>query len=722
MKKTNSLLVIIMTVTLVLMPADLAAQRSQSADVLLGAALHQEEVEGDYEAAIETYKKLLAEYPDNRPLAAQAQLRIGMCYEKLGQKSVKLAQDAFQKVINNYPSQSFEVRIAREKLATLIKAQSKEPTGEEKLRLRQVWAPAHGSGMGAPSPDGRYISYVDWDTGDLAIYEIATGEKRRLTNNGSWDESDENGFMSRWSPDGKQIVYGWNNGNDYCDLRIIGLDGSKPLILFSNEDVKWTHVYDWSPDGKQILAYFERKNGTDWIFQIVLVSTSDGSVRVIKTFDESWPENMCFSPDGSYIVYDFPQKTGSPERDIFLLSSDGIREIPLVAHPSHDELLGWAPDGKNIIFASDRNGTFSIWNIQIAEGKPQGKPELVRSSMGSIEPLGFTRGGSFYFGYLQKSNNVYIAELNPETGKILALPKRAITRFEGYNQTPIYSPDGKSLAYISRRFPLTIFPDYTIAKMGGNVLCIRSLETGEEREIIPNLNKFCHPRWSPDGRSVIVKAMASNGIYQIDTQTGNVTPVLHDDNIGDGPSELSHDGKTIFYVRQDYKAKIHQILVQDLESGTEKEIYRSDGDLHINLSPDGLWLAIRAHFMTNYLRMSDKIPSLNVIPSAGGEPQELCRFEEGIDIGAGAGCTWTADGKYILFTMKSPKKDKEKWDLYRIPAKGGKPEKLGLEMSGFLMNLSAHPDGRHIAFSTSEKENKEFWVMENFLPNTKDNK
>ncbi len=594
-------------------------------------------------------------------------------------------------------------------------AQNKTAEATPKVMTnKKIWDDSETYLGGAPSPDGKYLSYVDWETGDLAIYEIATEKKRRLTNKESWDKSDENAFMSRWSPDSKQIVYSWYNGNGYCDLRIVGLDGSIPRILYSNEEVKWTYPYDWSPDGKQILAYFDRKDGTDWIGQIVLVSTTDGSERILKTTNitetgPSGPENMCFSPDGHYIVYDFPQQAGSPDRDIFLLSSDGSRAIPLVEHPSYDELLGWAPDGKNIIFASDRNGTFSFWNQQIAEGKPLGNPELVKSGMGSIKPLGFTKGGSFYYGYSQKNNNIYNAELDPETGEILTLPKRIITRFEGYNQAPSYSPDGKYLAYISRRFPLTILPDYSLAKIGGNVLCIKDFETGKEREIFPDF-KFRSPYWSSDGRSVFVIDMNNSGSKQIDIQTGNVTSVLHDDNIGPQPTERSHDGKTIYY------ALNNKIIVRNLENGSEKEIYRSKGGLHIRLSPDGKWLAIQDSYMENFLRLTKKTPSLLIIPSAGGEPRELCRFEDGIDIEAGAPFTWTPDGKYILYSMKSPKKENEKWDLYRIPANGGIPEKLGIEMSGFALNLSVHPDGRHIAFSLTEQSNANIWVMENFLP------
>jgi Tol biopolymer transport system component len=567
---------------------------------------------------------------------------------------------------------------------------------------KKIWNESDTELEGAPSPDGKYLSYVDWETGDLAIYEIATEKKRRLTNKGSWDKSNEFALMSRWSPDGKQIVYDWKNSNDYCELRIIGIDGSKSRILYANKDVKWTYTYDWSPDGKQILAYFDRKNGNDMISQIVLISVDDGSERILKTSTitktgQAWPENMCFSTDGQYIIYDFPQKEGSSERDIFMMSTDGTSEIPLVKHPAHDELFGCSPDGRNILFASDRNGTFSLWKIRIAEGKPQGNPELVKSDMGTIEPLGFTQEGSYYYGYSKKNNNMYGAELDPQSGEILSQPKKTITRFEGYNQAPSYSPDGKYLAYISRRFPLTIFPDYTMAKVGGNVLCIKNIGTGEEREIIPGLNRFRSPRWSSDGRSVFVIDMNNNGSKQIDIHTGNVTSVLFDDNLGPQPTERSHDGKTIYYVHHDKRAKVYQILVRNLESGTQKEIYRSDGGLHIRLSPDGQWLAIQE----NYLGMANKLPTLNIMPSAGGEPRVLYRFEDGIDIRAGAPFTWTTDGKYILYTMKSPKKEIKKWDLYRIPAKGGEPEKLGMEMSGFLMNLSIHPDGRHITFSVT---------------------
>ncbi len=413
----------------------------QSAEQLYQSGLYQEEIEGDLEAAIKIYETIISNYPDNRPVAAKTYLHIGLCYEKLGKQEAKTA---YRHVIQKYSDQEDLATEAKARLAAL--EQPVDPTVTKGMMTRRVWFGPDVDFLGEPSPDGRYLSYVDWDTGDLAIYELATGKKRRLTNKGSWDESDEFAEFSRWSPDGKQIVYDWYNENDFIDLCIIGLDGSKPRILYSNEEVVWAQTYDWSPDGKQILAVFQRK---DDINQIVLVSTADGSVRVLKTLDR-WPGNMSFSPDGRYIAYDFPQKESSPESDIFLLAANGSREIPLIEHPAHDILLGWAPEGKHILFASDRTGTLDSWVIQVDEGKYVGAPEMVKPNMGKIWPLGFTRKGSFYYGISQEGNDVYIAELDPETGKILVPPKKAIKRFEGFNMNPYYSPDGKYLAYISR--------------------------------------------------------------------------------------------------------------------------------------------------------------------------------------------------------------------------------------------------------------------------------
>ena len=56
---------------------------------------------------------------------------------------------------------------------------------------RQVWIGPGADIEGAPSPDGKFLSFVDWDTGDLAIRDLETGTNRRLTNKGPWEKPEE---------------------------------------------------------------------------------------------------------------------------------------------------------------------------------------------------------------------------------------------------------------------------------------------------------------------------------------------------------------------------------------------------------------------------------------------------------------------------------------------------------------------------------------------------
>jgi Tol biopolymer transport system component len=73
---------------------------------------------------------------------------------------------------------------------------------------------------------------------------------------------------------------------------------------------------------------------------------------------------------------------------------------------------------------------------------------------------------------------------------------------------------------------------------------------------------------------------------------------------------------------------------------------------------------------------------------------------------------WTPDGRYLLFVDRIDKQS----ELWRIPADGGEPQKLGQLVGGSqVWNLRVHPDGQRIAFTVSSNKG-EVWVMENFLP------
>jgi Tol biopolymer transport system component len=661
-------------------------------------AVHLEEVKGDLEAAISLYQKVMSEASD-RSIAAKAQLHIGMCYEKLGKAE---AQKAYERVVRDYADQAEPLMLARARLAALRK-----PVGGSKelgIITRQVWGAPEADSFGTVSPDGRYLSFTDWGTGNLAIRDLETGTNRLLTNKGSWLDSSEYAEYSTLSPDGKQVAYAWWGKNDLYNLRVIGLDGAKPRTLYVNADVEWIRPATWLPDGKQILATFSKKDGTQ---QIALVGVADSSVRVLKTLDWRLPEKMSISPDGRYIAYDLPPNEGSPSRDIFLLSIDGKRESTLIEHPADDRFPVWTPDGKRILFASDRTGSLGAWVIPVADGKPQGSAELVKQDLGGkIIPMGFTREGGFYYGLQVGMTDVYIASLDLKTGKLLDSPRRVTERFVGSNSSPDWSPDGRHLAYISRRG--------ASVWSGSSVVCIRSLETGEERDLLPKLNFIWTPRWSPDGRSILLLARDTKerrGLSLMDVQSGDVTPLLQAAE-GEyvGRPMWSPDGKAILYERTEPSSKKVSIVVRELETGQEREVCRESSDSldSFDVSPNGKWLVY------NLFDQATSSAALKVVPSRGGVPRELVRVLEqsGTDL---TGLAWTRDGLHVLFTKLPTSFQHQKSELLRVSAEGGEPQQVGLAME-LLRDVRVDPDGRRIVFTAGPNMQFEVWVMENFLP------
>ncbi len=331
--------------------------------------------------------------------------------------------------------------------------------------------------------------------------------------------------------------------------------------------------------------------------------------------------------------------------------------------------------------------------------------------------MGFTRSGSFYYGVETGTEDVYITTLDRATGEVLAPPVKISQRFEGRNIGSDWSPDGQYLAYASRR-------DGGFSRATASwTLVIRSVETGQERTFPLKLTpagRHLTPRWSPDGRSLLAVGKDDKrreGIYRIDAQTGTVTPLVQ---IEPEASILAHaavwsrDGKAIFYPHYDSTTNTARLLMQDLETGQEKELYRpssqelaraSPGNYFrgLALSPDGRQLVLcRAHV-------------LKVLPATGGEPHELLRLQrqeqqEGIQIMSVA---WTPDGRHLLFS----KGRYPKLELWRISAEGGVPQRLGLAMDGLgFLGLSVHPDGRRLAFNAGKYATSEVWVMEHFLP------
>ena len=568
---------------------------------------------------------------------------------------------------------------------------------------RQVWAPAKDI-HGGVSPDGRYLSRVNWNTGNLAVHDLTTGENRDVTAEGTWETPNKFCDVSIWSPDSRRIAYCWYDRGEGTSLRIVGLDGSKPRVLHIDPKSGYAWPRAWSHDGKHILAVFCNENvpgNTDHSDKIVLVSVADGSMRVLKSQGNRRCRSMSFSPDDRYMVFDLETEENSRTHDIHLLAIDGGQETVLVKHRANDRRPLWTPDGKRIVFTSDRSGSKGLWMLDMDNGKPKGNPKLVRD-MSRSTPIGLTRDGSLYFSVQKANHDIHVATLNLEAGKVVTPPTQKSVRFEGSNLVPFWSPDGKYMGYTSQR-----------DGGAGYTLVIQSVETGEERDLSPKALQMGGqlgqpPQWSPDGRSILVSGKAKGvlGYFLVDVQTGDFTTVVQDwgesEEATSAPRSpiFSEDGKQIFFFRA------RSIRAVDLGTLRESELYRSKGYIsRLACSPDGRRLA--------FLGGSEAVVSnvVSTIAVSGGEARALYTLKDGMGFHWGVGLSWTPDGRHVI--VGRPRDTDKPDELWSIPATGGEPRKLDL---GFkVKHMSLHPDGRRIAFYMG-KFNSAVWVMENFLP------
>ena len=683
-----------------------AFQESQDYRVLYEKAKYTMETKADLQEAITLFELLIKTYPNEKEYVAKSLLYQGLCYEKLGnQEAVK----KYQYLVKNYPEQKNEVAIARERLDRLIQAQTNNKVAEsnpESMTLHKVWLGSVTIGWGAVSPNGRFISYPDDKTMNLAIRELSTGKTTVLTNDAAEDPVQFN-MGSVTSPDNKQIAYVWYNNNH--EIRLIDIDDPEPKLLYGNQG---DDVYpcNWSPDGKTIYAKsYLNETGQ---CQILAITVSTGEVKVLKTFDFFYWLQLWVSPDNQYIAYEFPNITNGEisDTDIHLISTDGKHETTLIKHPANDQILGWFPGKNQILFKSDRSGTWDTWTVSVLNGKVTGEPKRLLTEIGEhASSMGFTDSGTFYYSLVSRVFNASTVPIDLTGGELKSeLAKPLLGSFREAE----WSPDGKSIALIKELWSLN-----------RRQLIILDVETGKEHEMADWMN-VGHLFWTPDSKSVLVigyderkveEGRNNGGMYTIDVQTGETSELLSlsdtqavegkDAEIGllvaQTLAEGAENQKNIFYLKND------QLIRRELTSGQEKILLKnqilSSHDYTLDLSPSGKNL-----LFCNY---DDFI---YILSTTGGKPIPVVKA-----VTTTTGPTvrnraiWSPDENYIIYTENID----GGYNLWRISAEGENPVKLW-QSEVPISTISIHPNGQKIAITTLD-QGAEIWKVDKLLDNTR---
>ena len=661
----------------------------EQAGKIFEKALYLEESEGDLQKAISLYEKIVKEFGKEQEIAAKAQLHIGFCYEKLGRKE---AVKAYETVVEKYSAQKEQVNAALTRLAELRK---EPPKG---LSVQKI------SGWDTPgvfiepfeiTPNGRKMIGVEMIKGqNIVMFDLETKKIDFITNH-VWSRE---GYCWTYnpilSPNGKEIVYYSSAAGESAkpagnNLIVSTLDGKSRIIA---SDTSTGFVPNaWLPDGSAVLIIKENKGEPHQLGLIPreggdfksLVSLQNANAGVGRT---SAPSSS-ISPDGRYIVYmDVPP---GEKADIYIISTDGGTPKHLFKHPAEDKQPRWSPDGKYITFLSMRHGSWALWGLAVKNGEASGEPFIIQDGMKNSYLLNWTKNGLASWIILDITD-IYLIDVNPETGEPLGKPTQIDFVPTGRSGTPVWSPDGNSFAFL-RGSDEGIF----VVIVTGNQNREYSLPAGFNPSGL---------RWTSDGNTIGMVSNNKQGEYSLhrlnviseEWQSTPITAgpgfVLFDWCAGDKNIYLTRSGKGI--VELEPQTGTEKFLFQD----TSAVVFRS-----LKCSRDHKKLAF-------LLLNKDLLLDIIVINLATNELHEA-----GTNFGT---FSWSYDGQKLVSDMSfNPKGNKQA--LFIIPASGSHANEVNLSQylppESEILTPDWSPDGKKIIFMLRSRQS-EVSLFRNILP------
>ncbi len=669
------------------------------ADTILQRAIRKETIEGDLKGAIELYREAARQAGKDRTTAAKALVRMGTCFEKLGDAE---ARKAFEQVVREYADQKESVVEARRHLA------AKEPSAPTGVTAQRLWVGGHdGRYYRAIAPDGRLAIFSGpASEGTLFAHDLRTGEVRRLMEPLVARRTDKVAI----SPDSKRAAY--QTMRPESKIWVVDLHGGDPRVVAEGKDFFFS-LYGWSSDGKQVLIASNSQSSRP---KVEWVSVIDGSRKGVDSLGckagrcsgSGWSD---LSPDGHFVV----GKAWTNQPGLFVAAVEGGEPTLIVEGEAFDG--HWSPDGKGVLFASNRRGIHGTWFVQVSAGKPVGSPEMVRDlgPWGNI--IGLSSNGDFYYEYNPTARDVYVADLDTRSEKLAGQPKRITDR--NMNVGPAWSPDGEFLVYYSQAGQDNWTP-------GALKIVIRSMKTGEERLVSPKtplVFGYTKPQWFPDGQSLFIHEQ-SGRLIKLDAQTGNIEYLFKGERIIPSnnfpnhyfpPATLAANASFVTYVAQGGR-----IIRRNLPDGKEIEVSRVGATNGVFPSPDGAKIAFWAN------------SKLMIVPATGGAPVEV---KTGLTLeyvrprpevpnqssathARATTLAWGADSRTLFFVTRPMAGVLGKDEIWSVPIDGGEAKPLGMQLHS-IWSMDISPDGKRLAFYDEDMQ-YELWVVKNlFAPKAK---
>jgi Tol biopolymer transport system component len=359
-------------------------------------------------------------------------------------------------------------------------------------------------------------------------------------------------------------------------------------------------------------------------------------------------------------VYVMPLPSGKPRR----LTDDGAGIFG----------LSWTPDGKDLVFSSDRAGDARLWRIAAAGGTPQ---PLLGISGPNVARGVSVKGHRLVFAREISDQNIWRAMV--EGPKMIGAPKQ-ISASTRDDMNPQPSPDGKRIAFSSNRSgSLEI---WVSGADGLNPMQVTSIGRGTN----------AWPTWSPDCRFLAFNSEISGnwGIYVVESQGGKPRALTTGTSDDAAPS-WSRDGGWIYF--QSNRTGTFQIWRIPAKGGTPLQVTRNGGSRPA-VSGDGKII---------YYALRDGIWR---VPANGGEETVVLGGIPEADAGHWAG----ANGGLYFLAGKSPHATLNFLDFKTGRISPVMPVERPWDVSALALSL----DGRSLLFDQIDQSGSDLMSVENF--------
>ena len=289
------------------------------------------------------------------------------------------------------------------------------------------------------------------------------------------------------------------------------------LFLFSHS----TSVYAQAPETEKIVFVSKRDGNAE-----IYIMNPDGSQQVNLTQHPAEDYDPAWAPNGKQIVFSSDRTDGV--FDLYLMNPDGKNVQKVFKDNEYRREPAWSPDGKHIAYAqADKRNAIRAFGARFA---PTAEHTLYLATPNgtSIEKLtkGFDPSWSpdgsqliFVVTGLEHTP-LGLFDLQTRTQKVLRPEKLPWTT------SPRWSPQGDKIAF--GKLSMARFNERGGLAFRGSTLYIANPDSTALQQITDELAAY-NPTWSPQGNQLIYNDIADVfQLYKIDFNGGNPTQLTHE--------------------------------------------------------------------------------------------------------------------------------------------------------------------------------------------------